>query len=247
MTTLGKNAALPKYRRIKDSILVRIESGEWAPGTRIPSENTLVRDLNVSRMTVHRALREMTQDGHLERVRGVGTFVAEPPRHASLIELRDIADDIRARGKIHGSRVHLCREESASAEIASCMEVPAETPVFHVLIVHFQDDVPLQVEDRFVNPVLAPRFLETDFDTVTPTQYLLDLYRPDELEHVVRAVLPDEEECAMLAIPHDEPCLRLVRRTWKDSAVVTTVSLLYPGSRHGLSARYAAGAFGKES
>ena len=69
---------LPRYSRVKRMITDRIDSGEWQPRHRIPSESELVRDLGVSRMTINRALRELTLDGRLIRVQGVGTFVATP-------------------------------------------------------------------------------------------------------------------------------------------------------------------------
>ncbi|MEM7283438.1 MAG: UTRA domain-containing protein, partial [Pseudomonadota bacterium] len=61
----------------------------------------------------------------------------------------------------------------------------------------------------FVSPAFGPGFLDTDFSTTTPTRYLLDRSRPDELEHTVQAVMPDSEACRRLAIASDEPCLRL--------------------------------------
>ena len=69
LTTLPRNSTRPLYRQIQDSILDKIRNGSWPPGEKVPSENTLVEDLGVSRMTINRALRELTQQGYLERVR----------------------------------------------------------------------------------------------------------------------------------------------------------------------------------
>ncbi len=237
---LPQNAAAPIYQRLKDTVVAKIRSGEWGPGTRVPSENALSEDLGISRMTAHRALRELTQDGHLTRVHGVGTFVAEQPLHASLIEVQDIADEIAARGRRHSAVVHLQREEPAKGEIAAAMEIAPGCPVFHVALIHHQDDMPVQLEDRIVNPEVGRDFLHQDFTAMTPTRFLLDRVHPDELEHIVRAIMPDADACDRLAIGPDEPCLRLRRRTWSDGHVVTAATLLYPGSRYDLGARYAA-------
>ncbi len=57
------------------------------------------------------------------------------------------------------------------------------------------------------------------FTRITPTDYLISQVRPDELEHVVQAVMPDDFIAAHLAIPMTEPCLKLKRRTWKKGVV----------------------------
>ena len=236
--TLARDTARPFYQQIKDSILQKIKSGDWAPGEKVPSEHTLVQELGVSRMTVHRALRELTQMGHLERVHGVGTFVAESTGHASLIELKDIADEIKARGKEHHAKVKQLEKIKVDQHIIDRMQLKHGNDVFHIVVLHLQDGVPIQLEDRFVNPQVAPAFLNVDFVTTTPTQYLMSLFRPDEIEHTVQAVMPNADTSDMLQISRTEPCLRLIRRTWKQQEVVTYVSLLYPSSRYDLVARY---------
>ncbi len=75
-TDIDKAAPEPLYQQIKNTIQVKIRSGDWRAGQKLPSENDLVEALGVSRMTVHRALRELTHDGLINRVHGLGSFVA---------------------------------------------------------------------------------------------------------------------------------------------------------------------------
>jgi GntR family transcriptional regulator, histidine utilization repressor len=238
VTTASPSPEVPLYQQVKDRILARVTSGDWPPGKKIPSENQLVRQLGMSRMTVNRALRELARDGVLLRVAGAGTFVAEPPRHASLIELRNIADEIRAEGGEHSARVCRCRREKADGALAERMEMAPGDEVFHVVLVHRRNDLPIQLEDRWVNPRVVPDFLDLDFTAVTPSEHLLRSVRPDEMEHVVQAVIPDAATRELLAIPVTEPCLRLERRTWNEERVVTYAVLTYPSSRYALGARY---------
>ncbi|MEM7048789.1 MAG: histidine utilization repressor [Acidobacteriota bacterium] len=232
------DSPVPLYQQIKDRIRGRIRAGHWSPGRRIPSENQLVRALDVSRMTVNRALTELSQEGILERVAGRGTFVAEPPRHASLLELRNIADEIAAGGGRHRSREVLRRSVAADDELAARLELDAGSAVFQVILVHLDDEVPIQLEERWVNPRFSPTFLDIDFAQITPSEHLLDLIEPEEMEHIVQAVTPDGETAALLALDPTEPCLRLLRRTWNGGEVVTAATLTYPSSRYDLGARY---------
>ena len=236
---IDKGAPEPLYQQIKNTIQAKIRSGDWSAGQKLPSENELVEALGVSRMTIHRALRELTHDGLINRVHGLGSFVAEMPRHASLIELRDIAIEIEAGGKRHRSQVLSLKSETPGPAIASQMQLPPGSKVYTLTAVHYQDDIPIQLELRYVNPELVPDFLKQDFSRVTSTSYLLNQFQPDEMEHIVRAVMPDQATREALMITSSEPCLQLSRRTWKNQQVVTHVTMTYPSSRYDLGARYA--------
>ncbi len=90
----GESAPWPLYLQVKNLISRRIQSGRWSPESRIPSENELVASLGISRMTVNRALRELTAEGLLVRRRGAGTFVAPRESQFALLEVRNIAEEI---------------------------------------------------------------------------------------------------------------------------------------------------------
>lgn len=232
----GKPA--PLYQQIKDRIRAQISSGAWPPGRRIPSENQIVAELGVSRMTVNRALRELTEEGSLDRVAGVGRFVAAPPRHASLIELRNIAEEIAADGREYRAKIVWQERMQVAAPLAERLELAAGETVFHVTLVHLSDQLPIQLEDRWVSPQAAPDFLDVDFTRTTPSEHLLGTLEPEEMEHIVQATLPDAATSELLAIARTEPCLRLERRTWNRGRVVTYAVFTYPSSRYDLGARY---------
>lgn len=232
----AKPAAL--YEQVKRHILERIRGGVWASGVRVPSENELVQTLGVSRMTVHRALRELSSQGLISRVQGVGTFVAPPQIRSELLEVRDIADDITSRGHVHRVKQLVLEAMRASAELATLLDLRPGAKVFHSVCVHHEDDVPVQLEERFVTPGFAPQYLQQDFSRQTPGSYLLRIGSPSEVDHVVFAVLPDRSTQRWLGIDATEPCLRLTRRTWSAGTPVTRSLFTSPGSRYSLGSRY---------
>ena len=228
----------PLYRQVKGFILAHLRSGEWPAGTRIPSENSLVKQLGVSRMTVNRALRELMQEGFLTRIHGVGSFVKDPPHQASLLELRNIAQEIRDRGNHHTVEIVLREEIAAPADLAHRFDMAPGSPLFHIILVHLEDGTPVQIEDRHVNPTIAPHFLEQDFTVETPTGYLVSIAPVGELEHVVRASLPTLRQQELLDVAATEPCLVLDRRSWSWDRVASVVTLTYPAGRYELRGRY---------
>ncbi len=70
-------AKLPKYERVKRSLIRAIEGGRWSAGGVFPSENQLLEQFDVSRPTLVRSLQELVSEGYLYRQKGRGTFVAE--------------------------------------------------------------------------------------------------------------------------------------------------------------------------
>lgn len=228
----------PLYQQVKDYILEKIHSGEWTPDMKIASENNLVETLSVSRMTVNRALRELAAEEKLVRLQGVGTFVARRKPRSEFLEIRSIAREIRDRGGEHTCDVHLLKREKISAETASQMGLDTRATVFHAIMVHKENSRPVQLADRYINPAVAPDFLEQDFSRITPNEYLISLAPPTEVEHVIEAVMPDQWTMDLLQIPDTEPCLVLHRRTWINGQVATQNRFIHPGSRHTMGSRF---------
>jgi GntR family histidine utilization transcriptional repressor len=230
--------AQPLYAKVKDHILAQIRSGALAAGARVPSENELTASFGISRMTANRALRELTSDGFLARVPGVGTFVKEATPRSSLLELRNIAEEITARGHRYSARIEAMGEVQATPSLTEELELRSQPKFFHITIVHEENGSPVQLEERYVNPSLAPQFLDQDFSTITPTAYLLSLLPADELEHTVEAIMPTPTQQRQLRMGTHEPCLSLHRRSWSKGQVVTSATLIYPASRYALYSRY---------
>lgn len=225
---------MPLYERLKSDIKRRIEAGEWPAHHRVPSENEIAETLNVSRMTANRALRELASEGVIVRVQGSGSFVASRKRSAPFMGVRNIADEIKERGSVHTPKIILTQTEICGHELAEALEMEVGQPAFHTVILHHEDDLPIQLEDRFVNPAVAPDYLAQNFQAITPNAYLTAVAPITHTEQFVEAVLPHAWECKHLAIVRSEPCLLIRRRTWSSGKIVTSVRLLYPGSRYRL-------------
>ena len=228
----------PFYRAIKDAIIAAIAGGQLRPGDRVESEHELVRRYAVSRMTANRALRELAQEGVVTRLRGVGSFVAEPAMHTEFLAVRNVADEIRERGQVYGCRLVAKEAIAAGAAVAEALGLTLGSPVYRALLVHTQNGTPVQVEDRYVRPASAPDFLTIDFDATYPGSYLHAVAPIDEVEHVVEAVAAERRERELLGIPAGGPCLRLVRRTWSKGVPVSCIWFTYPGRYYRMKARF---------
>jgi GntR family histidine utilization transcriptional repressor len=228
--------AAARYRQVKHHVLERIAAGTLRAGERVPSENELVRALAVSRMTANRALKELTAEGVLVRIAGVGTFVAEQRVHAHPLEVRNIADEIRARGHEYRVKVLALTQVAATRELAERFALQVGEPLDYSLLTHFEGPLPLQVEERYVNPLAAPGYLANDFTRTTPHEFLIRVAPLQRAEHIVRALLPQRRIRRLLKLDAHEACLLIRRRTFSQGRVASLADLYHPGSRYELAA-----------
>jgi GntR family transcriptional regulator, histidine utilization repressor len=102
--------------------------------------------------------------------------------------------------------------------------------------VHLENDVPIQVEDRYVCAHAAPGYFRQDFTRTTPNEYLSLVAPLQIVEHVIRAEEPARRIRGMLRMMADEPCLVIHRRSWSAGQPVSIAHLYHPGLRYELTA-----------
>lgn len=226
------------YEQVKTYLREGITAGLWQPGEKTPSESELMERFKASRMTVHRALRELSAEGVLRRVQGAGSFVQSPVPRSPLLEIHDIAEDITRRGHQHRAEILVLEARLAGPEIAAEFQRPAQSKVFYSEILHFENDIPVELEERYILPAFAPDYLKQDFSRQTPNRYLQNIAPASEVEHIIHASSANARIQALLRLAPHEPCLCLLRRTWAEGKPATRSLLTHPGSRYSLGSRY---------
>lgn len=230
--------AEPAYKQIQNHILDAIKTGTLTPGMQIPTEMDLAASFNVSRMTVNKALTALSSQGILTRVAGRGTFVAEAKVETPLISVVDFAEEIRNRGHRHHTQVLGHRWQMVFDDLAMALGMANGTEAGYCEVLHYENDLPLILEKRYVNPIHIPEFMAQDFSLITPTAYLLAHYPLTEIEHTVEAIFADAVSAKSLQINVNDPCLLTTRRTWGEGTLVSYARILAAGSRYKLRSRY---------
>lgn len=219
------------WQSIEAEALRRLQSGDWAPGTRIPDEATLARELGCARSTVNRALRELAAAGLLERRRKGGTRVPLTPVRKATFEIPIIRKDIEARGQTPGYRLLSRRIAPLPRATARRLRVPAPRDFMHLTALHLADAHPFCLEDRWINPA-TPGLAEADFTAISANEWLVRnaLFTRGEIAFL--AVNADADTAARLGCPPGTALFRIERTTWATLAPVTAVTLTYaPGHR----------------
>ncbi len=224
--------SLPAYQRIKQYILHAIHSGEWRAGMTIPTEISLAKQFAVSRMTVNRALKELTEEKVLERRQGSGTFVAQQQFHHTFVEVRNIADDVRQTGKHYRAKVIGKKTCGLSALPSDRQPLFQKTQkLFQLDVVHYGDDMPIQYEKRWVDAELVPEFSEQDFSRVNTSDYLIHTVPLVKGHYSVQALHPTADIAKRLNMATTQAALLLTRYTYSsNNHIVTYVQMWHNGN-----------------
>ncbi|MEH6709988.1 MAG: UTRA domain-containing protein [Paraglaciecola polaris] len=227
----------PKYKLIAEFIKSKLESMIWQEGYKIPSETELATQFSASRMTARKAVDEMVNLGLLERVPSVGTFVRSILPQSSLLEIKNIADEILSRGHTHKMTVLSKLLLVPNDAIAISFSLQNKN-VFKIIIIHFENDSPIQLEERYVNAEKVPFFLQQDFSKITAHQYLTSVAPLTEADISVEAVMPTKILKHNLQLNDNTPCLKVTRSTYSNGQPISYVVLYHPANKFRLTSAY---------
>lgn len=161
---LDRSSGLPLYIQLKHNLASAIDSGEWAPGDQLPGESELCRMYGVSRTVVRQALKEMSYEGRVLRVKGRGTFVAEPRASSrSLVHsLMGFFEDMERRGQPPVD--HFLERDiiPADQKIAGYLELEELDPVYRITRLRFVQQEPMVLVTSYLPYQKCRKIVEED-------------------------------------------------------------------------------------
>ena len=225
----------------------------------------LAEEFGVSRMTVNRALKELSEERVLERRQGSGTFVAQQQFNHTFVEVRNIAQDLKSANRDYEAKVVSKRavtaamldnelrrkfgidegpvidkgpvidEESVPVNTNAQTDASDEAVLYEVKIIHFADGQPIQFEERWVDAKKVPKFIDQDFSVVNTSDYLIAKSPLESGSYTIRALAAPDEIAEFLQIAPQSPTLVLRRQTYSAGQVVTFVKMWHAGDRYQFS------------
>ena len=183
---------LPAYEQVKAFVKQHISSGTWRPGDAVPSESALQQQFGISRMTVNRAMRELAAEGLVTRVQGSGTRRgATAPDLVHAGHPRHPRGSRRARPSCTRTRVLAVEPEKAGADAGAVVRAcAAGTRLFHTVLVHMENGVPIQWRTATSIRPRRPATWRPNFNATSPTLHLLQHAPLTEASYSIEAGLP---------------------------------------------------------
>lgn len=161
-TPLSRISGVPVYVQIRESLREKIDSASVKPGQRIPSEEELAGWYSVSRMTVRRAIADLSDEGLLYRTHGVGTFVARPQLIRDHSRLTDFLEDPAVRDMEPQVQILSIETAPASAKVAQALALHEGEAVICVETLRSLDAIPVTLSREYTARRLMPERSDKD-------------------------------------------------------------------------------------
>ena len=208
MKRLQNESSSPLYHQLMQRIADDIEKGNYPVGSRIPPEHELEKTYEVSRVTVRRALAELTAEGLLERKQGKGTFVSTPRISQDLKSIHSFHDSCKKNGVRAGTRViHVTEIEADATDIAD-LNLREGDRVVETLRVRSADGEPVALEKNHFSTVYS--YLENENLNGSLYNVLRDYgVEPKQATHDISMTFATEAQAKLLNIEPGSPLMRL--------------------------------------
>ncbi|HTS15216.1 MAG TPA: GntR family transcriptional regulator [Candidatus Sulfotelmatobacter sp.] len=228
----------PRYRTIELALRARLPS--MRPGDRLPSDTDLCREFGVSRMTARNAMQRLAEDGLVERIPGLGSFVTEAPSHRYADRLMAFTHEMRRLGRVPSSRLLTREIRSATDREASDLQIRPADPVVLVRRLRRVDGMPIAIETAVLARRTADVVMAADLEGGSLHEALaragLHLRRG---RATISAEAATTDDARLLEVGVGDALL-VERRVIDDThgRPVEATESRYPGGRYALDVRF---------
>lgn len=215
------------YREVKQVVLERIRSRVWEPEQFLPSEETLAQEFSTTRTTVNRALRELAEEGYLERKRKAGTKVLKSPQRKAKLPVPSVREEIEATGASY--RYFLISSELVPAPdwLAARLHLGVAEKVLYLRCLHYAGSKPFQFEDRWIVVDTVPAVLEAELSTIAPGEWLIGTVPYTDVEMSFSAVNANQNIAELLNTQPGDALMMAERATWLEGRPVTYAKMVF--------------------
>jgi len=176
MNVIDRGARLPLYQQLYEILHKEILLKQWKSGDRLPTENELVEQYGVSRITVRTVLDMLVKEGLIHRQAGRGTFIAHATLEQGLSQIISFTEDMQRRGFTVGTRVLSSGLAPATAYIADRLRVDPGEELAHLERLRLADGEPMCIERSYFVHRYCRGILDHDFSKLSLREVKIHKY-----------------------------------------------------------------------
>jgi len=211
-----RDQGAPLHYQLETILRRKILSGELEPDTRLPTQDELVDQYHVSRITVRQAVSALERDGLVYSMRGKGTFVLGKGHDIQFSRLTGSVSDLIARGIKIQTRVLGFSWTRVLPSITEHLGLSAETEVLHIERLRLARSRPLAYVVNYLPPDIGRKIRRKDLTTkpllrILEDDLAIELTRADQK---IEADIADTYLAQLLDIRVGDPLLKTERLTF---------------------------------
>jgi GntR family transcriptional regulator len=223
----------PVHRSIRDDLRLRLSTGEWSAGQRLPSETDLAARYGVARMTIRQAVGALASEGVVVRRQGLGTFAAEQLPARSADGLMSFTESMRMQGRDVATRLVAASVEQPPSAARDALRLGGSAAAVLVRRLRTLDGCPVAVQSswlpfaRFAGLDSEP-LLNGSLYAMLEDRYGVQIVRARQ---AIIAAAADGDDAGLLELQPGAPVLRITRTTYDSSniAIEYGISAMRPG------------------
>jgi GntR family transcriptional regulator len=229
---------IPKYLTILNSIVTRIQNNELRPGAKVPSENEIIKEYNVSNTTARKVLQEIENAGLAVKIRGRGTFVKDFIIERSAAKILSFTKNMIEQGLnpstlvIDSKVINKDYSVNVSGEVYS---IPG--PIFRLRRLRLANDKPMMHETRYISLRCCPEIWQYDLEGSLYKIYSERYFRQIiKIEQDLSAIILDDYSKEKLGIRNEMVGLKVEGVTFCDGELILEVEeSIYRGDKYKFS------------
>jgi GntR family transcriptional regulator len=234
---INRHSSLPLHQQLYEILRRKILQDEWVVGEMIPPEPELMKQYNLSRITVRRGLNRLANEGLIYRQQGRGSFVAERTLEQGLSRIISFTEDMKQRGMIPRTEVLFSDLVPAPEDVAEHLGLQLGVEMARIERLRIANNEPLSIEESFLVHSYCPGILAEDYADNPLREALESKYniRIVRAKQVIRAVRASTRQTQLLTITARSPLLFLERVSYSQQNIpVEFLRIYYRGDRYSL-------------
>ncbi len=227
---IDRSSRYPIYLQIYNQLRDAIWRGFWQPGDKLPTEQALIAQFEVSRISIRQAFDRLVSENLVYRHQGRGTFVAKPSIRSDAMRIINFSDDMARRGLKPSTRLLSKQLVPVSLGTAERLQIPMGDTVAVIQRLRLADDEVISLEVSTLVHAYCPGILNKhDYAQYSLRRTLLEDYniRLVRATQTIQAILATKELARQMHIAPGSAILLLNRLTYSQREIPVEVLLIY--------------------
>lgn len=152
----------PMYLQLREVIRNKIESGEYPPGTAIPTEKELAETYGLNRLTVRSAIETLANEGILKKIQGKGVFVMGEKMERTLDTLGGFTQVLKDRNMKSATKILAKGIRKAGIKFGDIFRIDPNQNIYHIKSLSFADGTPYSIDEIYIPQCILPNLEDVD-------------------------------------------------------------------------------------